>query len=252
MQIEGSTILVTGANRGIGRALVDAALERDAARVYIGTRRPFEPSEPRVVPLQIDVTDAQQVAAAAAQIDQLDILINNAGIAQYDDLSDPSALEAHLAVNLFGTHRVTQAFLRALERAGGTLVNNVSMMALAPFPVTPAYAVSKAAAFNLTQSLRALLGPRGITVQAVLTGPTDTDMAGLRDSEGVPGVRRAGDPGWDRGGGGGDLPRPAVGSAGRQLARRSGQGLRASVRARRGCLNRKPLTRRIHHAELHQ
>jgi NAD(P)-dependent dehydrogenase (short-subunit alcohol dehydrogenase family) len=176
MQIEGSTILVTGANRGIGRALVDAALRSGAARVYAGTRVPFEHSDQRVLPLQIDVTDARQVVEAAARVKQLDILINNAGIAQYDDLSDPAALQAHLAVNLFGTYGVTQAFLPALERAGGALVNNVSMMALAPFPVTPAYAVSKAAAFNLTQSLRGLLAPRGVSVHAVLTGPTDTDM----------------------------------------------------------------------------
>jgi NAD(P)-dependent dehydrogenase (short-subunit alcohol dehydrogenase family) len=176
MQIEGNTVLVTGANRGIGRALVDAALSNGAARVYAGTRVPFEHPDERVIPLRIDVTDAQQVAEAAARVEQLDILINNAGVAQYDDLSDRAALEAHLAVNLFGTYGVTQAFLPALERAGGALVNNVSMMALAPFPVTPAYAVSKAAAFNLTQSLRALLAPRGVSVHAVLTGPTDTDM----------------------------------------------------------------------------
>jgi NAD(P)-dependent dehydrogenase (short-subunit alcohol dehydrogenase family) len=176
MQIEGSTLLITGANRGIGRALVDAALSRGAARVYAGTRVLFEHSDERVVALQIDVTDGRQVAAAAARVEQLDILINNAGIAQYDDLSDPTALETHLAVNLYGTYCVSQAFLPALEQAGGALVNNVSMMALAPFPVTPAYAVSKAAAFNLTQSLRGLLAPLGIGVHAVLTGPTDTDM----------------------------------------------------------------------------
>jgi NAD(P)-dependent dehydrogenase (short-subunit alcohol dehydrogenase family) len=176
MQIEDRTVLITGANRGIGRALVDAALGKGAARVYAGTRVPFEHPDARVLPLRIDVTDARQVAEAAARVEQLDILINNAGVAQYDDLSDRSALEAHLAVNLFGTHGVTRAFLPALERTGGALVNNISMMALAPFPVTPAYAVSKAAAFNLTQSLRALLAPSGVSVHAVLTGPTDTDM----------------------------------------------------------------------------
>jgi NAD(P)-dependent dehydrogenase (short-subunit alcohol dehydrogenase family) len=142
MQIQGSTILVTGANRGIGRELLDAALSKGAALVYAGTRVPFEHPDARVVPLQIDVTDARQVAEAAARVEHLDVLINNAGIAQYDDLSARAALEAHLAVNLFGTYEVTQAFLPALERAGGALVNNVSMMALAPFPVTPAYAVS--------------------------------------------------------------------------------------------------------------
>jgi len=106
----------------------------------------------------------------------LDILINNAGIARYDDLSDRAVLEQHLAVNLFGTYGVTQAFLPLLTRSRGTIVNNVSTMAVAPFPFTPAYAISKAAAFNLTQSLRALLAGRGVRVHAVLTGPTDTDM----------------------------------------------------------------------------
>jgi hypothetical protein len=96
-------------------------------------------------------------------------------VALYDDLSDRAVLEQHLAVNLFGPYAVTQAFLPHLSGSRGAIVNNVSMMALTPFPLTPAYAVSKAAAFNLTQSLRALAG-RGITVHAVLTGPTDTDM----------------------------------------------------------------------------
>jgi NAD(P)-dependent dehydrogenase (short-subunit alcohol dehydrogenase family) len=176
MQIEGSSVLVTGANRGIGRALVDAALSKGAARVYAGTRVPFAHPDGRVVALRLDVTDAGEVAEAAARVEQLDMLVNNAGVAQYDDLGDRAALEAHLAVNLFGTYTVTQAFLPALERAGGALVNNVSMMALAPFPVTPAYAVSKAAVFSLTQSLRGLLAPRGVSVHAILTGPTDTDM----------------------------------------------------------------------------
>jgi NAD(P)-dependent dehydrogenase (short-subunit alcohol dehydrogenase family) len=85
-------------------------------------------------------------------------------------------LERHLAVNLFGTWAVTQAFLPLLTRSGGAIVNNVSLMALAALPLTPAYSASKAAAFSLTQSLRALLAGRGVTVHAVLTGPVDTDM----------------------------------------------------------------------------
>jgi NAD(P)-dependent dehydrogenase (short-subunit alcohol dehydrogenase family) len=85
-------------------------------------------------------------------------------------------LERHLAVILFGTYDVTHAFLPALTRSQGAIVNNLSLMALAPLPLTPAYAISKAAAFNLTQSLRALLAGRGVRVHAVLTGPTDTDM----------------------------------------------------------------------------
>jgi NAD(P)-dependent dehydrogenase (short-subunit alcohol dehydrogenase family) len=124
----------------------------------------------------LDVTSPEQIEAAVGQVESLDILINNAGVALYDDLSDRSVLQQHLDVNLFGTYGVTQAFLPLLTSSQGAIVNNVSMMAQAPFPVTPAYAISKAAAFNMTQSLRALLAGRGVRVHAVLTGPTDTDM----------------------------------------------------------------------------
>jgi NAD(P)-dependent dehydrogenase (short-subunit alcohol dehydrogenase family) len=176
MTIEGKTVLVTGANRGIGQALVTEALARGATRVYAGTRQPLAHPDRRVTPLTLDVTDAAQIQAAADRVGSLDILINNAGQALYDDLSDRAALEQSLAVNLFGTWGVTQAFLPLLTGSRGAVVNNVSVMALAPLPLTPAYAISKAAAFNLTQSLRALLAGRGVRVHAVLTGPTDTDM----------------------------------------------------------------------------
>jgi len=176
MKIEGKTVLVTGANRGIGQALVTEALRRGAARVYAGTRQALAHPDARVTPLNLDVTDAAQIQAAAESVESLDILVNNAGIALYDDLSERAALEQHLAVNLFGTYGVIQAFLPLLTDSQGAIVNNVSTMALAPFPFTPAYAISKAAAFNLTQSLRALLAGRGVRVHAALTGPTDTDM----------------------------------------------------------------------------
>jgi NAD(P)-dependent dehydrogenase (short-subunit alcohol dehydrogenase family) len=176
MSIANKAVLVTGGNRGIGRALVDEALSRGAARVYAGTRRPLAHPDPRVTPVILDVTSSSDIQAAAAQVGSLDILINNAGIALYDDLTDRAALEQQLAVNLFGSYGVTTAFLPALTRAGGAVVNNVSTMALAPLPLTPAYSISKAAAFSLTQSLRALLAGRGVRVHAVLTGPTDTDM----------------------------------------------------------------------------
>lgn len=176
MNIEGKTILVTGANRGIGQALVEEALRRGAARVYAGTRQALTHADERVTPLPLDVTSAAQAQAVAARIESLDILVNNAGIALYDNLTDPSVLERHLAVNLYGPYNVIQALLPALTRAKGAIVNNLSLMALAPIPVTPAYSVSKAAAFSLTQSLRALLAGRDVRVHAVLTGPTDTDM----------------------------------------------------------------------------
>lgn len=176
MKIEGKTILITGANRGIGNALLEEALRRGARRVYAGTRQPWSHSDERVTVLALEVTNAAQIQTAVAKVDSLDVLINNAGIAIYDDLSDRAIIDEHLAVNFFGPYAVIQAFLPLLVRSRGAIVNNVSTMAVAPFPLTPAYAISKAATFNMTQSLRALLARQGVRVQAVLTGPTDTDM----------------------------------------------------------------------------
>jgi NAD(P)-dependent dehydrogenase (short-subunit alcohol dehydrogenase family) len=174
--IAGKAVLVTGGNRGIGRALVGEALERGARRVYAGTRQPWTHPDERVTPLILDVTDGAQVRRAAAEVGSLDVLVNNAGLALYDDLTDRSAIERSLAVNLFGPYDVIQALLPLLTRSGGVIVNNLSMNSLAPFPMIPAYSISKSAAFSLTQSLRALLAGRGVRVHAVLTGPTDTDM----------------------------------------------------------------------------
>jgi NAD(P)-dependent dehydrogenase (short-subunit alcohol dehydrogenase family) len=176
MTITDKSVLVTGANRGIGQALVEEALRRGAKRVYAGTRQSLDHPDSRVTPLIIDVTDEAQIRAAANKVESLDLLINNAGVAPYDDLSDRSTVEQALAVNFFGPYDVTQAFLPQLIRSGGALVNNVSLMAFAPLPLTPSYALSKAAAFNMTQSLRALLAGQGVSVHAVLTGPVDTDM----------------------------------------------------------------------------
>jgi NAD(P)-dependent dehydrogenase (short-subunit alcohol dehydrogenase family) len=176
MKIADKTVLVTGANRGIGQALVEEALRRGAKRVYAGTRQPLTHSDERVIPLTLDVTNAAQTEGAVERVESLDILINNAGLGLYEDLSDRTTLEAHLAVNLFGTYGVTQAFLPLLTRSRGAIVNISSLAAFAAVPVMPAYSISKAAAFSLTQSLRALLAGRGVSVHAVMTGPVDTDM----------------------------------------------------------------------------
>jgi NAD(P)-dependent dehydrogenase (short-subunit alcohol dehydrogenase family) len=169
-------VLVTGANRGIGQALVEEALRRGAKRVYAGTRQPLAHSDGRVMPVTLDVTNAAQTQAAVERVESLDILINNAGVGLYDDLSDRAAIERHLAVNLFGTYDVTQAFLPLLTRSQGAIVNVLSNTAVAPLPFIPAYSISKAAAFNLSQSLRALLARRGVRVHAVLAGFVDTEM----------------------------------------------------------------------------
>jgi NAD(P)-dependent dehydrogenase (short-subunit alcohol dehydrogenase family) len=176
MQIADKTLLVTGANRGLGQALVEEALRRGAKRVYAGSRGPFTHPDQRVAPLVLDVTDAAQIEAAAGRVESLDILINNAGVSVADDLTDRGAFEEHLAVNLFGTWGVTTAVLPSLSRSNGAVVNVVSLGALAAVPVLPAYSASKAATLSLTQSLRALLAGRGVRVHAVLPGPIDTDM----------------------------------------------------------------------------
>jgi NAD(P)-dependent dehydrogenase (short-subunit alcohol dehydrogenase family) len=177
MNVANKTLLITGANRGIGSALVTEALSRGAKRVYAGTRSGMQVADSRVTPVTLDVTSAAHIAQAAAQIETLDVLINNAGIAIYDDLSNADVIKQHFAVNVFGMLNVTRAFLPQLKRSKGVIVNHLSLAALAPLPVIPAYSLSKAAALNMTQTLRALLaGEGGVKVHAVVLGPVDTDM----------------------------------------------------------------------------
>ena len=181
MTIADRAVLVTGANRGLGRALVEEALRRGAQRVYAGTRQPLAHSDGRVTPLTLDVTDAGQIQAAVQRVGSLDVLINNAGVDLQGGVSDRVLLERHLAVNLFGTYGVTQAFVPLLTRSRGAIVNVLSVAAVAALPFSPTYSISKAAAFNLTQSLRALLAARGVRVHAVLAGPVDTEMTRYLD-----------------------------------------------------------------------
>ena len=176
MTLHGKTVLVTGGSRGIGQALVEEALRRGAARVYAVARHPVAHPDERVTPLTMDVSDAKQVQGLDAGGSLLDLLINNAGVQPLDDLSGPAALEQALAINLFGPYRVSQAFLPALTRSRGMIVNNVSLAALAPVPFAPAYSISKAAALSLPQALRMLLARNGVSVHSVLTGPVDTEM----------------------------------------------------------------------------
>lgn len=177
IRVSGSAVLVTGANRGIGQALVVEALRRGARRVYAGMRTPEVSNDERVTTLRLDVTDAEQIRRAVAAVDELTILVNNAGVALYDDLSQPALVQQQLDVNLFGPLNVAQAFLPLLIRSGGAIVNNLSINGLAAFPLIPGYSLSKAAAFSMTQSMRALCAERGVSVHAVLTGPVDTEMS---------------------------------------------------------------------------
>ncbi len=176
MNITNKTVLITGANRGIGKALVHEALRRGAKKVYAGMRSLVQDSDKRVTPLTLDVTNALQIERAVGLVNTLDLLINNAGIAIYDDLSNLDVLERTFEVNFLGLLKVTNAFLPLLKRSKGAILNNLSLAGLAPLPIIPSYSTSKAAALNLTQSLRALLANQGVTVHAAVLGPVDTDM----------------------------------------------------------------------------
>ena len=177
MDIQHKSILITGAGRGIGRAMVTEALRRGARRVYAGNRGGYTSEDKRVVPVALDVTNAAQIAAAARDIEELDALVNNAGVATYGaDLNNLDAVEAHLAVNLLGALNASRAFLPQLQRSKGAIVNQLSLAGIASVPVMPAYSISKAAALNLTQGLRALLIGTGVRVHGIMLGPIDTDM----------------------------------------------------------------------------
>ncbi|GIH11593.1 short-chain dehydrogenase [Rhizocola hellebori] len=180
IKVTDSEILITGANRGIGQALVQEALRRGAKRVYAGMRIPVAHADERVTPLMLDVTVAEQIQRAVEAVPSLDILVNNAGVSIDDDLTNPSVIQQHLDVNLYGPLNVAQAFLPLLAKSHGAVVNNLSLASFAALPMVPGYSVSKAAALSMTQSLRWLCSEHGVRVHAVLTGPTNTEMsAGL-------------------------------------------------------------------------
>ena len=176
MKLQNKTVLITGANRGIGQALMQEALQQGEKKVYAGIRVALSRPDPRVVPLMLDITDPAQIRRAAEEIASLDMLINNAGIALFDDLSDRTMIQKHLEVNLFGTYDLTMVMLPLLIESRGAVVNILSVASLAALPPIASYSISKAALFSLTQSMRAYLAAKSVKVHAVLTGPVDTDM----------------------------------------------------------------------------
>jgi NAD(P)-dependent dehydrogenase (short-subunit alcohol dehydrogenase family) len=182
MKIEGSVALVTGANRGLGRALVSALVEAGATKVYAAARdeRKLSPASSRVIPVTLDTTRPDQVAAAARKANDVTLLINNAGVLSSFNVltTNPSDIDADFQTNVHGTLGVIKAFLPVLERApgGATIVNVLSLAALGSIPSLGGYSASKAAAYSITQALRPELKAKRIDLLAVLPGPIDTDM----------------------------------------------------------------------------
>jgi NAD(P)-dependent dehydrogenase (short-subunit alcohol dehydrogenase family) len=189
VHIEGRVALITGANRGIGRAIVDALLARGARKVYAAARRPetlaelVAASEGRVVALRLDITNADEVQLAVAQAGDVDLLVNNAGVVShaFGGFEDAIWLEAarqEFETNVVGTLRVSQAFAPVLARnGGGTIANVISVVGLVSFPSVLSYSSSKAALHSITQTTRQLLRGQGTYVAGVYPGPVDTDMA---------------------------------------------------------------------------
>ena len=182
MKIQGSIALVTGANRGLGKAIVSALLEAGAAKVYAAARGEGKVTGDgaRVVPLVLDTSNPAQIAAAARRADDVTLLVNNAGALNAHNVltMTPADLDADFRTNVHGTLAVIKAFLPVLERApaGATIANVLSLAALGSFPPLGGYSASKAAAYSITQALRPELRAKRIEILAVLPGPIDTDM----------------------------------------------------------------------------
>ena len=184
LKIEGTIALVTGANRGIGRALIEALLARGAAKVYATARDPHALStvrDGRVVPLRLDVTHADQIRAVAEAVRDVRLIISNAGVALatgFAESADIDNARREMEVNYFGPLQLLQLLAPTLAKNGGGAVVTVGSIAgLTNLPVVPTYSASKAALHSLTQAARSLLEGQGTSVFGVYAGPVDTDMS---------------------------------------------------------------------------
>ena len=196
MDIGQSVALVTGANRGIGEAFVEALLDAGAARVYAAARNvealeDLVAKDPeRIVPLALDITDEAQVKAAAERASDVNLLVNNAGTAQFVGFlaaPDLDAARLDMETNYFGTLAMFRAFAPVLKaNGGGATVTLGSIVSHVNFPLVASYSASKAAAHSLIQGMRSELRAQGTHVVGVYPGPVDTRMAEELPVDGVP------------------------------------------------------------------
>lgn len=181
MNFKDKTIFITGANRGIGAALLNACLEKGAKKIYAAARDPksLKHEDPRVIPVSLDITNDQQILQAASLAQDTQILINNAGIASHGTMMDGNleAFRKDMEVNYFATILMMRAFVPALKaNQDSRLVNIVSIAKFVNFPFIAGYSASKAALYSITQAARIELSAYGIPVHAVNPGAIDTDM----------------------------------------------------------------------------
>jgi NAD(P)-dependent dehydrogenase (short-subunit alcohol dehydrogenase family) len=182
MEIKGKRVLITGANRGLGRALALACIGAGAGKVFAGTRNvgALEASgSSKIIPIKLDVTSNEDVASAYQRLGRVDILINNAGIAVYGGVFNAAFedIQREIDINILGPLRVVRAFAPAMAEHGeGLIVNVSSQLGKVALPATGTYCATKAALLSLTQAMRGDLAHRGVRVIAVLPGAMDTDM----------------------------------------------------------------------------
>ncbi|HEY8072155.1 MAG TPA: SDR family oxidoreductase [Methylocystis sp.] len=181
MNIEGSVALVTGANRGLGRAYTEALLAGGAAKVYAAARNPSAVSDARVAPIHLDVTSPTDIAAATKSCPDVNLLINNAGLMLKTPMlaeGSDDAMRREMEVNVYGVLAMTRAFAPVLARnGGGAIVNMLSVVSWFVNPFNATYCASKHAALAVTDAARSQLRAQGIQVIGVYAGFIDTDMA---------------------------------------------------------------------------
>jgi NAD(P)-dependent dehydrogenase (short-subunit alcohol dehydrogenase family) len=189
MNIQDSTVLVTGANRGIGKAFADALLDRGAKKVYAAVRNVTTITDPRLAPIHLDVTDPDRIAAVARELDDVQVVVNNAGVLHVGVPLSASldTARVELETNYLSLVSMTQAFAPVLERnGGGAFINVLSVFSWVAAPLITTYSASKAAAWSFTNAARIELRRHGTHVVGVHAGPVDTDMTAAIDLEKIP------------------------------------------------------------------